>query len=183
MNYLFRIYRLREIIRIDPAKLGQNIEEVALEELRKRYEGLRDKNLGIVLAVINVKVDPVGYIPIGDGAPYHRVEFEVLSYIPMIGEIVEGSIETIGRMGITMRIGPVEGFVHVSQIIDDEVRYDPVTNTLIGRNTKKMLSQGDIVRARITSVSLGAQQKLPRINMTMKQPFLGKLEWIYSGKK
>ncbi len=180
---MFRVYRLRDVVRIDPSKLDREIEEVAFEELRKRYEGLKDRNLGIVLAITNIKVDPIGYIPMGDGAPYHRVEFDVLTYTPIVGEILEGIVETIGRMGITIRIGPIEGFVHISQISDDEIRYDPVSNTLICKNTKRVISQGDIVRARITTVSLGPQQRLPRINMTMKQPYLGKLEWIESSSK
>ncbi|MEM1525661.1 MAG: DNA-directed RNA polymerase [Ignisphaera sp.] len=175
---MFRIYRLTDIIRVDPAKLSRPLEEIAFEELRKKYEGLKDKNLGIVLAIINAYVDPEGYIPLGDGAPYHKVEFEILSYVPIINEIIEGPVNTVGRMGITVKMGPLEGFVHVSQIADEEVKYDPLRNTIVLAQSKKIISQGDVVRARITSVSLGAQTRMPRISMTMKQPYLGKLEWI-----
>uniref|UniRef100_A0A7C2V9A2 DNA-directed RNA polymerase subunit Rpo7 n=1 Tax=Ignisphaera aggregans TaxID=334771 RepID=A0A7C2V9A2_9CREN len=175
---MFRLYRLVDVIRVDPAKLDKPLEEVAFEELRKRYEGLKDKNLGIILAITNVNVDPEGYIPLGDGAPYHRVEFEVLAYVPIINEVVEGPVNTIGRMGITMKIGPLEGFVHISQISDEEVKYDPLHNVIVLTQSKKFITQGDIVRARITSVSIGGQARMPRINMTMRQPYLGKLEWI-----
>ncbi|MEM0371608.1 MAG: DNA-directed RNA polymerase [Ignisphaera sp.] len=175
---MFRIYRLSDIIRIDPSKFGKPLEEIAFEELRKKYEGLKDKNLGLVLAIINIKVDPEGFIPLGDGAPHHRVEFDVLTYVPIINEIVEGPVNIVGRMGITLKIGPLEGFVHISQIADEEVKYDPLRNSIVLTQSKKIITQGDIVRARVTSISFGPQAKLPRISMTMRQPYLGKLEWI-----
>lgn len=177
---MFRIYKLRDVVRIDPAKISQklDLEGAALEALRKKYEGLRDKNLGIVIAVLDVKVSPVGFIPMGDGAPYHYVEFTVLSYVPMVNEVVEGVVEVIGRTGLTVRLGPLEGFIHISQVADDEVAYNPLMGTLECKNSKRFVAQGDVVRARVTSVSMGAANRPPRVNMTMRQPYLGKLEWI-----
>jgi len=179
---LFRIYRLRDIVRIDPAKIDKVLEETAFEEIRKKYEGLRDKNLGIVIAITNIKVDPMGIIPLGDGAPHYRVEFDALTYVPRINEIIEGPVEVLGRMGLTVRIGPIEGFIHISQVADDEVSYDPARNMVICKNSKRFISQGDIVRARITSISLGSSQRPPRVSMTMRQPYLGKIEWITKPK-
>jgi DNA-directed RNA polymerase subunit E' len=179
---LFRIYRLRDIVRIDPAKIDKALEETAFEEIRKKYEGLRDKNLGIVIAITNIKVDPMGIIPLGDGAPHYRVEFDALTYVPTINEIIEGPVEVLGRMGLTVRIGPIEGFIHISQVADDEVSYDPARNMVICKNSKRFISQGDIVRARITSISLGSLQRPPRVSMTMRQPYLGKIEWITKPK-
>lgn len=173
---VFRIYKLLDIVRVDPSKIGKPLEETAFEELRKKYEGYKDKNLGLVLAIINVNVDPQGFIPLGDGAPYHKVVFDVLSYVPIVDEIVEGPVNTVGRMGITVKIGPLEGFVHISQVSDEEARYDPVRNAIVLGQGKKVIMQGDIVRARITSVSFGTQMKMPRISMTMRQPYLGKIE-------
>uniref|UniRef100_A0A7J3QCU5 DNA-directed RNA polymerase subunit Rpo7 n=1 Tax=Ignisphaera aggregans TaxID=334771 RepID=A0A7J3QCU5_9CREN len=179
---MFRIYRLRDIVRIDPAKIDKVLEETAFEEIRKKYEGLRDKNLGIVIAITNIKVDPMGIIPLGDGAPHYRVEFDALTYVPIINEIIEGPVEVLGRMGLTVRIGPIEGFIHISQVADDEVSYDPARNMVICKNSKRFISQGDIVRARITSISLGSSQRPPRVSMTMRQPYLGKIEWITKPK-
>jgi len=175
---LFRVYKLRDVVRIDPSKFGKPPEEAVLEELRKKYEGLRDRNLGVVIMVRNPKVDPIGYIIFGDGASYHRVEFEVLTYVPIVNEIVEGRVEIVSRAGLIVRIGPIEGFIHVSQIADEEVAYDPVRGAMVCRQSKRSIERGDIVRARVTSVSIGGPQRAPRVSMTMKQPFLGKKEWV-----
>ncbi|MEM2261353.1 MAG: RPB7/RPC8 family DNA-directed RNA polymerase subunit, partial [Ignisphaera sp.] len=37
-------------MRIDPSKIDRPLEETAFDEIRKKYEGLRDRNLGIVVA-------------------------------------------------------------------------------------------------------------------------------------
>lgn len=179
---MFRIYRLRDIVRIDPSKIGRPLEETAFDEIRKKYEGLRDKNLGIVVAVTNIKVDPMGVIPLGDGAPHYRVEFDAITYVPIINEVVEGFVEVLGRMGLTVRVGPIEGFIHISQVADDEVSYDPVRNAVVCKNSKRFITQGDMVRARVTSISLGSSQRPPRISMTMRQPYLGKIEWLSQSK-
>ncbi|MEM0006036.1 MAG: DNA-directed RNA polymerase [Ignisphaera sp.] len=179
---MFRIYRLRDIVRIDPSKIDRPLEETAFDEIRKKYEGLRDRNLGIVVAITNIKVDPMGVLPLGDGAPHYRVVFDALTYIPVINEVGEGPVEVLGRMGLTVRVGPIEGFIHISQVADDEVSYDPARNMVICKNSKRFVMQGDMVRARITSISLGTPQRLPRVSMTMRQPYLGKIEWLSKSK-
>jgi len=48
----------------------------------------------------------------------------------------------------------------------------------MGRETRRKLSSGDHVRARITAVSLARGGRSGKIGVTARQPFLGKLEWI-----
>ncbi len=173
---MFRLYKLRDIVRIEPSKFGRPLEEVALEVLKSKYEGLRDKNLGLIVLVRNPKVDPMGYIVPGDGASYHAVEFEALTYVPIVNEVVEGVVKNIVRVGLILDLGPVEGFVHISQIADEEVFYDHARGAMVCRQSKRFVERGDVVRARITGISSSATQL--RISLTMRQPFLGKREWI-----
>lgn len=181
VNSLFRIYKLRDVVRVEPSKFEKPLENVVLEELRRKYEGLKDKTLGIILAVLDVNIDPLGIIPMGEGAPHHVVEFTVLSYVPIPNEVVEGIVETISRGGITVDVGAVEGFVHIQQITDEEVEYDAVRGVITTKSSKKVIMPGDIVRARITNVTI-APNRPPRVNLTMRQPYLGKIEWIHSKK-
>jgi len=56
--------------------------------------------------------------------------------------------------------------------------YDGRRGALIGKETKRILERGDHVRARIITISTSMSNKIMRIGVTMRQPFLGKLEWI-----
>ncbi len=77
-----------------------------------------------------------------------------------------------------MRIGPVDALLHVSQLIDDYMSYDEKQGVLLGKETKRRLTNGDKLRVRITAVSLGRAGSSGKIGVTARQPFLGKLEWL-----
>ena len=49
---------------------------------------------------------------------------------------------------------------------------------MLGKETKKKLTNGDQLRVRITAVSLGRAGSSGKIGVTARQPFLGKLEWL-----
>jgi DNA-directed RNA polymerase subunit E' len=84
----------------------------------------------------------------------------------------------IADFGAFVRIGPVDALLHVSQLIDDYMSYDEKQGVLLGKETKKKLTNGDQLRVRITAVSLGRAGSSGKIGVTARQPFLGKLEWL-----
>jgi DNA-directed RNA polymerase subunit E' len=175
---LFKVITAEDTIRIPPEKFGNPLDQVALDQMKAKYEGIVTEDLGYVVAVINIDVDPVGKIIPGDGSTYHRVIFTLLTYRPEIQEIVEGEVVEIEDFGAFVRVGPIDALLHVSQIIDDFVSYDERQTTLIAKESRRVLKQGDRVRARITAVSFAHGGMSGKIGITMRQPFLGKLEWI-----
>ena len=175
---MFRVYRLRGVVRIEPSELDKGLEVAALSELKKRFEGMYSRDLGLIIAIRNLKVSPEGYIVMGDGATYHEVELEVLAYVPMINEVIEATVENVAKHGAHIRVGPIDGLIHISQISDEEAFFDPVRGAIVLRKSKRVLMKGDKVRARVTSVSGASAQRLPRMSLTMRQPYLGKIEWI-----
>lgn len=176
---MFKLLQVNDIVRIPPDKLDMPLEVVAAEVLRSTYEGMVSREFGAVIAVLNVKVSSVGKIIPGDGGIYHKASFDMLVYIPTVQEIVEGEVIDVTDFGIFVRIGPMDGLVHVSQIIDDFITYDEKRGALIGKETQRVLEKGMMVRARIITVSLsGGQSKSSKIGLTMRQPFLGALNWI-----
>ncbi|MGB9841833.1 MAG: DNA-directed RNA polymerase, partial [Candidatus Bathyarchaeales archaeon] len=148
------------------------------DQVKAKYEGVVDEELGYVIAVTNVDVSPIGKIIPGDGATYHKVTFSLLTFYPVLQEIVEGDVVEIADFGAFVRIGPVDALLHVSQLMDDYMSYDEKQGVLLGKETKRKLMSGDQVRVRITAVSLGRAGSSGKIGVTARQPFLGKLEWI-----
>ena len=169
---------VEDTIRIPPNKFGDNLSKVALDELRMRYEGAVNEELGYVIAVTEITVEPTGRIVPGDGATYHKVKFTIVTYNPMLQELSEGEVVEVEDFGAFVRIGPIDTLLHVSQVIDDFVTCDERQGILIARESRRTLKQGDLVRARITAVSFAKGGSSGKIGITMRQPFLGKLEWI-----
>ncbi|MEM3382763.1 MAG: DNA-directed RNA polymerase [Nitrososphaerales archaeon] len=175
---MFQIIELEDVIRIPPNKFGQPLNEIALEILKMKYESTISPDLGYVILVKDVSVNPIGKIIPGDGGIYHKVNFSILSYYPKIQEIVEGEVVEITDFGAFIRIGPVDALLHLSQITDDYLTSDVRQGIILASKSKRMLKIGSKVRVKITAVSLGRGTTVGKIGVTSRQPFLGALEWI-----
>ena len=175
---MFKLITLQDTIRIPPETFGTPLEKVGRDQVKTKYEGIVDEEMGYVIAVTKVEVSPIGKIIPGDGATYHKVMFSLLAFYPVIQEIVEGDVVEIADFGAFVRIGPVDALLHVSQLIDDYMSYDEKQGVLLGKETKKKPTNGDQLRVRITAVSLGRAGSSGKIGVTARQPFLGKLEWL-----
>ncbi len=185
---------IEDILRVPPDRFGEPREEVILDILRTGYdfkdgveggyEGLIDKDLGAILVVTELKEVKDGRVISGDGAAYHTIVFEAITFRPELHEIIDGEVVDIVEFGAFLRFGPMDGLVHVSQITDDYIIYDEKRGALLGKESKKALEVGDKVRARIVAVSMNPEQsKEGKINLTMRQPSLGKFEWIEEERK
>ena len=175
---MFKLIMIEDTVRIRPEKFGKPLKKVAQEELKGKYEGIVTEDLGYVVLITNIKVSPVGKIIPGDGATYNSVTFSVITFYPQIQEVVEGEVVEIEDFGAFIRVGPIDALLHVSQIIDDYVSFDERQAVLIGKETQRRLKQGDNVRVRITAVSFAKGGTSGKVGLTMRQPFLGKLDWV-----
>lgn len=148
------------------------------------YEGRLDKDLGIVLAITRVLEIKDGSVIPGDGAAYHNTSFEALTFKPELQEVLDGEVVEIVEFGAFVRFGPLDGLVHVSQITDDYIVHDEKRGALVGKESNKALEVGDRIRARVVAVSLNPDKsKESKINLTMRQPGLGKHEWLEEARK
>ena len=180
---MYKLVTVQDTTRVPPNRFAEPLEGAVVDILRKNYEGITDKDVGSVLAVTEVKEIGTGRVIMGDGASYHDVTFEALVYKPEVNEVVLGEVVEIVEFGGFIRLGPIDGLVHVSQVMDDFVGYDKKKGSLYGKESKRLLKEGDKVRARIVTVSVRRGARGSKIGLTMRQPGLGKLEWIEEARK
>ncbi len=177
---MYKIIQVEDEIKVPPSKFEMGLAEAVKASLMDRWDGVIDKRLGVVLVVTDVKSTGEGRIYAGDGSIHYPVEFEVLVYKPNQNEIVEGEIIDVTEFGVFLRLGPVDGMIHVSQLMDDFVNFDRKNAIFMGKETKQRMKEGDVVRARIISVSVvGSEYK---IGLTARQPNLGSIEWLRESK-
>lgn len=175
---MYKIIEFEDVIRIPPSLFEKPLREAAMEVLRERYGGQIIRNIGLVISILDVEVSEYGQVVFNDGALYHRAKFTALVFSPILHEVVEGEVILVEEFGLLVRLGPVEGFVHKSQIYDDFFSYSREQSIMLASNSGRIIRKGDRVRARVVSISYGARRQALRIGLTMRQPFLGKLEWI-----
>ncbi len=181
---MYRKMRLADTVRIAPETLGEPVEQAVKLALRDKLEGLVDKRIGAMVAVIDVVEIGEGHILAGDGGVYYDVVFDALTFMPEMQEIIEGSVVEVVEFGVFAGIGPLDGLVHVSQLTDEFVSYDEKNARLVTKESGRSIAEGDKVRARIIAVSLNEREpRDSKIGLTMRQHALGKLEWIEEMRK
>jgi len=178
---MYKILTIEDKISVPPSLFELSVNEAIKTSLERKWESIVDQTLGVVLAILDVKEVGEGKILPGDGSIHYPVTFDALVYIPENGELVKGIVIDITDFGAFIRFGPIDGMVHVSQIMDDFVSYDEKNNVFVGKESKKILKEGDDVIARIISVSYQGNQY--KIGLTMRQFGLGSIQWIEQDKR
>ncbi|HXQ79272.1 MAG: DNA-directed RNA polymerase [Thermoplasmata archaeon] len=174
----------RDVVRIPPQRLGPELANVLTELAQQQFEGKLVDGQSVAVTIRDVTPVGEGHIIHGDGGVYQEVEYEALLFRPEIQEVVEGAVVEIRKFGAFVRFGPLDGLLHVSQIMDDRVNIDEHNQRLVGVESKKDLKVGYKVRARVVSLSLSEiSPRDSRIGLTMRQPALGRLEWIQEAHK
>jgi len=172
---MFYLIHVEDFIRVEPRFFGLPTREAVEQQLKESYKDHFDKELGFVIAVTGVNEIEEGILIPGDGAAYYKSSFKLLVWKPELQELVYGTISEITNFGAFIELGAAQGMIHISQTMDDYVSFSK-TNTLTGKSGKKTLKKGDTCLARVVAVSYKLGE--PKIGLTMRQPGLGKLEWI-----
>jgi DNA-directed RNA polymerase subunit E' len=176
---MYKRVRLTDTVEVPPEGLADVTPGRIKTLLQEKLEGRMDEQVGSVVTVTEVH-------DVGDGAVlpnrpgvYYEAEFDAVTFDPQMQEVVDGEVVEVVGFGAFVGIGPVDGLLHVSQISDEYLAYDEDNQQLASRETNKVLSVDDSVRARIVTKSI--DERNPRdskIGLTAKQPGLGKLGWL-----
>ena len=177
---MYQVTTLEDEISVPPVKFNLDLEEAIKQSIAEKYEGKIDVDLGVALTVVEVKEIGEGKVLPGDPAVHYATKFDILVWQPREHELVEGEVVDVTEWGAFIRAGPLDGLVHISQVMDDFVSFDGKNSQLVGRSSHHVLKTGDKVRARIISISFKEQSK---IGLTMRQPFLGNLKWLEQAEK
>ncbi|VVB68041.1 DNA-directed RNA polymerase subunit E' [Candidatus Norongarragalina meridionalis] len=165
---MYKLMTFSESVRIPPNLFKLKLQAGALTMLREQYERTVIKPYGVIVSLQNAKIKSPGKVIPGDGAAYFDVEFDALVFIPEVNEVVDGTVSETVEFGAFVRLGPIDGLVHVSQLANDFFTYDKKNQYLVGRETKKVIKKGDAVRAKVATVSLKDSIVNSKIALTMR---------------
>ncbi|MEO2154876.1 MAG: DNA-directed RNA polymerase [Nanoarchaeota archaeon] len=169
---MFYRITLKDYIKLEPKYMKEKVLEHLKEELENLYEGLIDKKIGIIVAVLGIKeVKQSVFVP-EDGYFYFETIFDVLVYRPEVNELTYGIVSSTTTFGVFINIGVIDALVHLSQIGDKKFVFQD--NKLVSEDGKEVIKKGDKVKGRIIAVSY--KEEIPKVALTLRQPTLGKIE-------
>jgi len=177
---MFYTIDVEDYVRVEPRLFGLKTSDAVAKQLQETYSDYHDKEIGEVIGVISVSEVGDGIIIPGDGAAYYNSKFKLIVWKPDLQELVFGMIDEITNFGAFINLGVMKGMIHISQTMDDYVSFS-TTGTLLGKDSKKVLKKNDACMARI--VALSYKGDMPKIGLTMRQPGLGKIDWVKDEKK
>jgi DNA-directed RNA polymerase subunit E' len=179
---MYRIITVQDRIRVPPTKLGFNVTQAVYASIAEQMEGTLDPRLGVILSVVDIVNIGEGKIVAGNAGVFYDTTFKLLTFKPELNELVYGEVIDNTEFGSFVRLGAIDGLIHISQLMDDFVSFDNKNSIFLGKESKRTLKEKDKVRARIISVSFaGAEQN--KIGLTMRQTGLGNMAWIAEEKK
>jgi len=172
---MFYLIEVEDYVRVAPEFFGMPTMEAVGKQLDELYDDYYDKELGQVTKVLEILEVGEGVIIPGDGAAYYNSKFRLLVWKPELHELVYGEIAEITNFGAFINMGPMKGMIHISQTMDDYVSFSE-SESLLGKASGRNLKKGDQCLARV--VALSHKGDTPKIGLTMRQPGLGKVDWI-----
>ncbi len=180
LNQMFYKTKIVDHIRVPPEMFEDKTETSVISQIKKKYDSYISKELGIVIDVSTVEEIEDGIIIPGDGAPYYKTTFTLLTFKPELQEVLYAKVKDVADFGAFMNIGPIEGMIHISQTMDDFVSFSK-EGTLLGKESKRSLRANDKCKARMIAISYKDATN-PKFGLTMRQELLGKIDWIEEDK-
>jgi DNA-directed RNA polymerase subunit E' len=173
---VFYAVKVKDHVRIPPTMFGLDLKESVVKAVKEKFAGYIDKDIGIVIDVLDVDEVKEGILIPGDGASYCETYFELLVYLPEMQEVIPTMVKDVADFGAFLNLGPIDGMVHVSQAMNDFVSVTK-DKVLQGKDTGRVLKVGDKCLARMVAISYKDRAN-PKFGLTMRQDGLGKDEWI-----
>ncbi len=175
---MYKIVKAREKLRVPPAFFRREKEEAIKEVVEKEYRQKIDKNYGYVLNVVDAEPIGKGIVAPGDPNVYYETEYTLLTFTVEPNEIVVGIVCDVIEFGAFVNIGPFEALLHISQIGREKFILDKKSKALVNKDRTKALKKGDVILAKVSSVSFKGTVADVKIGLTMRGPGLGKLDWL-----
>lgn len=169
----------KDVIRIPPERLGEDVNELAQELTQMSFEGKIVGDRSLIVLTANIKPVGEGRIVHGDGAVYQDVMYDALMFRLDNQEVIEGMVCEVLKFGAFIRFGPLDGLLHISQVMDDHIDVDVENQRLVGKESRRDIRVNHDVRARIVTVSVNERNpRESKIGLTMRQTGLGRLDWL-----
>jgi len=177
--FMYLSEKRKDVIRIPPERLGEDINEISRELTQHSFEGKIVGDRSLIVSTTDITPLGEGRIVHGDGAVYQDVEYDALIFRLDNQEVIEGTVCEILKFGAFVRFGPLDGLLHISQVMDDHIDVDVDNQRLMGKESRRDIRVNNEVRARIVTVSVNERNpRESKIGLTMRQSSLGRIDWL-----
>ncbi|BGP15532.1 hypothetical protein JCM10213_006481 [Rhodosporidiobolus nylandii] len=175
---MFFYKELTQDLIMHPSYFNASLSSHLSSELRRQVEGSCSGRLGYIIAVIQEeKADGESFHRgriMEDGQAVFSIRYRAIVYRPFRGEVVDGVVSSVNKMGIFVDVGPLQCFIS-THLVPPDFAFDPNSNPPCFSSTEDTLSiqKGTKIRLKIVGTRVDATE-IFAIG-TIKEDYLGPL--------
>ncbi|TIA88524.1 hypothetical protein E3P99_02555 [Wallemia hederae] len=120
-------------------------------------EGTCTGRYGYIIAVLSISDPGSGTVLPGVGTAEFVVKYTAIVYKPFKGEVVDGQVASVNKMGFFADVGPLQVFVS-SHLIPQDIKFDPGANPPCFSSEDQVIEKGSKVRLKIVGTRVDATE-------------------------
>jgi len=174
---MFFIKELTHTINLHPSFFGPSTSNYLYTKVHADVEGTCTGKHGYIISVLSISNVGSGSIMPGSGMAEFDVHYKAIVYRPFKGEVLEGVVSNVNKMGFFADVGPLQVFVS-THLIPPNMVFNSSANPpcFAPRNSdededENQIQKGTKVRLKIVGTRVDATE-IFAIG-TIKEDFLG----------
>jgi len=121
---MFFLRQLTHTILLHPSYFGAQLEEYVRKKLYEDVEGTCSGKHGYIISVVQVVSIGEGKILPSTGQARFKCTYTAVVMKPFKGEVVDGKVANVNKMGFFAMVGPLQVFVS-SHLVHADMKFDP----------------------------------------------------------
>ncbi|KAI0041828.1 hypothetical protein FA95DRAFT_1548271 [Auriscalpium vulgare] len=170
---MFFIKELTHTILLHPSYFGPRMLQFLESKLYSDVEGTCSGQFGYIIAVVSISDIGKGMVLSGSGQAEFVTRYRAIVFKPFKGEVVDGVVSNVTRMGFFADVGPLTVFVS-HQLIHPDLKFDHASNPPSFTSADQVIEKNTKVRLKIVGTRVDATE-IFAIG-TIKEDHLGVIE-------
>ncbi|KAF9465633.1 hypothetical protein BDZ94DRAFT_1253570 [Collybia nuda] len=154
---MFFIKELTHTILLHPSYFGPRMLTFLESKLYADVEGTCSGQFGYIIAVVSILDIGKGMVLSGSGQAEFITRYRAIVFKPFKGEVVDGVVNNVNKMGFFADVGPLTVFVS-HQLIHPDLRFDPNSNPPSFASDEQIIEKNTHVRLKIVGTRVDATE-------------------------
>ncbi|CDO69674.1 hypothetical protein BN946_scf184851.g62 [Trametes cinnabarina] len=148
---------LSHTILLHPSYFGPRMLNFLESKLYSDVEGTCSGEFGYIIAVVSILDIGKGMVLPGSGQAEFVTRYRAIVFKPFKGQVVDGVVNNVTKMGFLADVGPLTVFVS-RQLIHPDMKFDPSSNPPSFASEDQIIEKNTRVRLKIVGTRVDATE-------------------------
>ncbi|KAJ3785292.1 hypothetical protein GGU11DRAFT_782203 [Lentinula aff. detonsa] len=154
---MFFIKELTHPILLHPSYFGPRMLNFLESKLYSDVEGTCSGKFGYIIAVVSILDIGKGMVISGTGQAEFITRYRAIVFKPFKGEVVDGVVTSVTKMGFFADVGPLSVFVS-HQLIPPDMKFEPNSNPPSFASEQQIVEKNTKIRLKIVGTRVDATE-------------------------